>query len=333
MFTEQSLRDYPALVKALTGLAADVFWTLVKDTEAKIPEYERQRHERPDRQRAVGGGPPYDQPVVIRVALVLTYLRLHIPQEAVAWLYGTTQPDVSRELRRLMPLIVQLLPAPEVWKIVHESEALSEAEVLEFSPLADGRVLVDATEQPVYRAHDNEVRKQYYSGKKKAFTLKTEFVTDGQHRIVAISEAVPGAKHDKTLSDEVHTLEHLPDGCEVNADKGYQGLANQVGVVTVRNTETGEEQQVPRLKVKLPFKKPKGGELSEEQLEFNRQLGAVRVRVEHCIGWVKNWAIVATRFRCDHVIYTLVMQVVCGLVNRQTELWQAAKAQAATSLL
>ncbi len=329
MFTEQSLRDNAALVKAFTGLQADVFWTLIDDMEAEMPEYERRRHERPERQRAVGAGPHYDQPLVIRVALVLTYLRLHIPQEAVAWLYGTTQPDVSRELRRLMPLIAQVLPAPEVWKIVHESQALSEAEVLELSQLPDGRVLVDATEQPVYRSQDNEVRKQYYSGKKKAFTLKTEFVTDGDHRIVAISEGAPGAMHDKKLSDAVSTLERLPDGCEVHADKGYQGLDKQVSVVTVCNTQTGEEQQVPRLKVKLPFKKPKGGELTEEQTGFNRALGAVRVRVEHCIGWVKNWAIIAMRFRCDHGIYTLVMQVVCGLVNRQTELWQAAKVRAA----
>lgn len=326
MFTEESLSDNSALVKALTGLDADVFWTLIDEMEAEMPEYERIRHERPDRQRAVGGGPHYDQPLVIRVALVLTYLRLHIPQEAVAWLYGSSQPEVSRELRRLMPLITEVLPAPEVWKLI--TEALSEAEVLELSQLPDGRVLLDATEQPVYRSQDNEVRKQYYSGKKKAFTLKTEIVTDGDHRIIAISEAVPGAMHDKTLSDQVNTLSHLPDECEVDADKGYQGLDKQVSVIKVCNAQTGEEQQVPRLKVKLPFKKPKGRELSEEQRVFNRQLAAVRVRVEHCIGWVKNWAIIATRFRCDHKIYTLVMQAVCGLVNRQTELWQAAKAQA-----
>jgi hypothetical protein len=333
MFTEQSLHDYPALVKALTGLTAQVFWTLIKDITARMPEYERHCHERPERQRAVGAGPPYDQPLVIRVALVLTYLRLHIPQESVAQLYGATQPDVSRELRRLLPLIIQVLPAPQVWTVMGDHEPLDAQEVLELSHFADGRVLVDATEQPVFRSQDNEVRKQHYSGKKKAFTLKTEFVADGGHHIVAISEAVPGAMHDKTLSDKVNTLEHLPDECEVDADKGYQGLGNQVSVVTVVNAQTGEEQRVPRLKVKLPFKKPKGRELNEEQRAFNRQLAAVRVRVEHCIGWVKNWAIVATRFRCDHGIYTLVMQAVCGLVNRQTELWQATKAQAPASLL
>ena len=81
--------------------------------------------------------------------------------------------------------------------------------------------------------------------------------------------------------------------------------------------------------VKTPYKKPKGKELTAEQEEFNRQLSAIRVRVEHCIGWVKNWAIIATRFRCAHSIYTLILRVVCGFVNMQTERWQEARAQAA----
>lgn len=328
MITEQELRENPVLVKALTGLPADDFWRLIADMEARLPEYERQRHEQPDRQRAVGAGRPYDQPLVVRSMLVLTYMRLHIPQGAVAALFGATQPDVSRELRRLLPLLEQSLPVPEVWEVVKEGEVLMEEAVLDLAQLSDGRVLVDATEQPVYRSQDSQTRKEHYSGKKKAFTLKSEFVTDGDHHILAISEAVPGATHDKALSDEVRTVERLPDGCEADADKGYQGLDKQVSLVTVRNPETGEEQQVPRLQVKTPFKKPKGGELTEEQTEFNRLLGAIRVRVEHCIGWVKNWAIIATRFRCAHSIYTLILRVVCGFVNRQTERWQRAKAEA-----
>ena len=84
---------------------------------------------------------------------------------------------------------------------------------------------------------------------------------------------------------------------------------------------------MPRLTLETPYKKPKGGELTDEQIEFNRLLNAVRVRIEHCIGWVKNWKIISTRFRCAHSIYTAVMQVVCGLVNWQTQRWQNAKAQ------
>ena len=131
--------------------------------------------------------------------------------------------------------------------------------------------------------------------------------------------------HDKNLSDHLRTVERLPDGCEAAADKGYQGLAEQVSGVTVTDPQTGAEHQVPRLEVKTPFKKPKGQELTQEQQAFNTHLSQVRVRIEHCFGWVKNWAIIATRFRCAHEIYTAILRTVCGLVNAQTQRWQAAK--------
>jgi hypothetical protein len=50
--------------------------------------------------------------------------------------------------------------------------------------------------------------------------------------------------------------------------------------------------------------------------ELRYILAAIRVRVEHCIGWIKNWAILATRFRCAHSIYGTIMQTICGLVAR-----------------
>jgi DDE superfamily endonuclease len=74
-----------------------------------------------------------------------------------------------------------------------------------------------------------------------------------------------------------------------------------------------------------PYKKPKGGALTAaEQKAYNRALSQVRVRIEHCIGWIKNWAIIATRFRRTHGIYTAILRTVCGLVNAQTLRWQAA---------
>jgi len=325
MFTEPMLRKNPALLPAFTGLPADEFWSMLEQMETKFPEYEVERHSRDDRQRAAGAGRKFNQSLAQRAVAVLAYLRLHVPQMVIALMFGLTQYGISRDLRRLLPLIRDVLPCPEVWDVVEGDRALKDPVPLSSEQLRDGHALVDATEQRVSRSSDNETRKLYYSGKKKAFTLKTQMVTDGDHHIVAISSSVPGAMHDKKLSDEVETLERLPEGCEVDADKGYQGLADQVSLVTVRNLETGVEQQVPRVTVHTPFKKPKGKELTEQQQVFNRQLAAIRVRVEHCIGWAKNWAILATRFRCSHSIYTSVIQTICGLVNEQTQRWQTAR--------
>ena len=330
MITEERLRQDPDLVTQLTGIPAETFWQLVGQAEKTLPAYDHQRQARPGRKRAVGGGRPVRLPVVIRLVRLLTYLRQHLSQTLVAKLCGGTQSDVSRDLRRLLPLLKPLLPCPAVWHLLEEQRNLTPDEQLVLIELTDGQALVDATEQQVYRSQDSETRKAHYSGKKKMFTLKSEIVTDGEHHIQAISDAVPGAKNDKKLSDETRTVDRLPDGCRGKADKGYQGVSKQVTLVTILNLETGESQQVPRLIMETPFKKPKGGELTEEHKLFNHVLNSIRVRVEHCIGWVKNWRIIATRFRCEHSIYTAILQIVCGLVNVQTRRWQNAKAQTAT---
>ncbi|MEY3288191.1 MAG: hypothetical protein RLZZ419_433, partial [Pseudomonadota bacterium] len=298
MFTEAKSHKHPALIRAFTGIPAEEFWDMVEKMEAKLPDHEIERHTRDDRKRAVGAGRKFDQSLAQRTVAVLSYLRLHVPQLVIALMFGLTQCDISRDLRRLLPLINSILPCPEVWEITKNNQESKELVVLPPEQLVNGRVLVDATEQRVSRpGKSNETRKLYCSGKKKAFTIKTQMVTGDDHHILAISASVPGSMHDKKLSDEVETLERLPNGCEVDADKGYQGMADQVGLVTAYNPETGIEQQVPRLTVYTPFKKVKGKELTEQQEEFNSQLSAVRIRVEHCIGWVKNWAVVATRFR------------------------------------
>jgi hypothetical protein len=313
------------LVKALTGVPAETFWQMIDAMEAQYPDYQRQRHTHDERQRAVGGGRTCDLPLVIRVTMLVFSLRTHIPQTLAAVLCGGTQSDVSHDLRRLLPLLIEVLPAPVVWDIVDAPQPEPGTRPQPLDRITSPHILIDATEQEVARPQDHATRKQYYSGKQKAFTLKTQVVTDDDHHIIAISVAVPGTMHDKKLCDRLHTLERLPNGADVKLDKGYQGVAAQVETVTVRDATTGQAQQVARLTVQTPIKKPRGGELTDEQKAYNRTINTVRVRAEHCIGWAKNWAILATQFRCGHEMYTSVMQAVCGLVNQQTQRWQEAK--------
>jgi hypothetical protein len=168
MITEHDLHKSPALIKALTGLPGAVFWELIERLEAAYPAYERHRHERSDRHRALGAGHPYTHSLVMRTLVVLVYLRLHIPQEVVAKLLGGSQAEVSRELRRLRPLLEQVLPVPAVWEILPEAQSVAAEAVLDLAQLERNHALIDATEQQIYRPQqDNETRKKFYSGKKK----------------------------------------------------------------------------------------------------------------------------------------------------------------------
>ncbi len=101
------------------------------------------------------------------------------------------------------------------------------------------------------------------------------------HHFVAIGVAEPGSKHDKKLRDAVRTTEQLPAGCEEDADKGYQGLGQQVQVVTIQDMAT---RQVPCLTAETPIKKPTGQALTADQQAFNHALNAICLRVGHGIG-------------------------------------------------
>ena len=96
--------------------------------------------------------------------------------------------------------------------------------------------------------------------------------------------------------------------------------------MTLTDPQTGADHHGPRLEVKTPVKQPQGQELTPDQHAFTTHLSQGRVRIEPCLGWLKNWAIIPTRFRCAHTIYTAILRTVCGLVNAQTQRWQAAKA-------
>ena len=316
MFTIESLQQYPGLVKAFTGLPAEEFWGLVEAVTARWGDYQQARQARADRRRAVGGGRRSTQPLAVRVAVVLTYLRLHVPQAVVGWRFGTSQAEVSRELRELLPVLRACLPCPAVWAPVVDAGALPAETVLPVDQAAAGRRLIDATEQRVARPGDDATQRRYSSGKKQQHTLKTPLVTDGDHHIRALSTAAPGATHDKTRCDALHTVDRVPDGVEVDADKGDQGRTAQVETGALCDVATREEQQRPRLTAQTPHKKPRGGELTAEQRACNRQLGALRIRVEHGLGWLKHWAVLATRFRCAHDRYTPIRGVICGLVQR-----------------
>jgi hypothetical protein len=65
-----------------------------------------------------------------------------------------------------------------------------------------------------------------------------------------------------------------------------------------------------------PFKKPRGGSLTEEQKAANQAHAAQRVRIEHTISGVKRVRMVKERIRLHKgAIHDLVMEVACGLHN------------------
>ena len=117
--------------------------------------------------------------------------------------------------------------------------------------------------------------------------------------IICIYTGVPGSTHDYTMMRDSGVDEWIPEDMVLYVDKGYQGI----------------ETDFPNLKVMIPKKKPKGGELSEDEKGRNRRIGKVRVIVEHVIGWMKNFHIFSLAYRTGRDIYSSIVQTVGGLIN------------------
>ena len=104
-----------------------------------------------------------------------------------------------------------------------------------------------------------------------------------------------GARHDFSLYK--HSKAELPKEVECLADSGYQGLLDL------------------HKKARTPFKKPKGGQLTAEQKEFNKELAKERVVIEHIIRHLKIFRILSERYRNRRRRFMLRVNLIAGLYN------------------
>ena len=110
------------------------------------------------------------------------------------------------------------------------------------------------------------------------------------------SERSVTKKHDKKLADDSDY--DLLEGSVLLQDTGFQGFTVE-GVLIIQ-----------------PKKKPRGGELTEEEKEANRAISKLRVRVEHVINGVKRYRIVKDKCRnWKKEFEDKIMEIACGLHN------------------
>ena len=131
---------------------------------------------------------------------------------------------------------------------------------------------------------------------KKTHNVKNNLICNEKKRILWLSRTFDGSVHDKKIADEQPL--RFPAGITLWQDTGFLG----------HNPEN--------VTVKMPKKKPKGKELTQEQKQENRKISSFRIIVEHAIGAVKRCRIVKERFRCNKFGFDdLVMLIACGIHN------------------
>lgn len=164
------------------------------------------------------------------------------------------------------------------------------------------KVIVDVTERPIARPKDNEKQKENYSGKKKRCTHKSLAVTSEKKEILILSPSSNGKKHDKKIHDQEDIIGGIPEEISVLADLGFQGVQKQYE------------------NIHLPHKKPKGGELTPQQKQENKELAKERVVYENAFAGVKRYKAVSDIYRNRVSDFDdKLMLTACGLWNLYLE--------------
>jgi hypothetical protein len=289
------LSQHPNIFQKSTGISVETFEEVVKDVVPRYEEAEAKRLERADRQRAIGGGHPFELDERDRVLLTIVWLRLYPNHEVLGYLFGVSDSTVSRVIERMLPLLEQAgrdtmrLPDPG------KKQRRQMSELLQAIP--ELTVVVDSFEQRVQRPpHDNS----HFSGKKQQNTLKSQVTVDGQTgRIVDTSASVPGPRPDLTLLKQSRVLERLPAPYGVVGDLGYLGMDKLHPLAFI------------------PRRKPRGKPHPPENHPYNTAFAAFRVIVEHTIGRMRRFLSLSQMDRNHRRHHAARVAAVAGLVNRQ----------------
>ena len=283
--------------RRMIGLGAGDLWELWQRMSELEQAAQQQRDTALGRKRQSGGGRKKDAKVLCRLLVTLLYVRQHWTMQALGEAIGCAESTVWNYIHEILPYIRSELPASllEQWR--QECDSVERAELEAWlAELPAGALLVDTWEQPIPRPQDDTEQEAHYSGKKKDHTRKNQLISL-PHGIDIVDVVIgeKGPRSDSKLFEE--TQAELPETLEFIGDKAYVGK---------RNTTT-------------PIKKPRNGQLTQEQKDFNKKISQKRVYVEHLIRVIKIFRIAKEEFRMRAQMYELVIGCVCGLVRLRVQ--------------
>jgi DDE superfamily endonuclease len=285
----------PLLFKSFTGLELAEFDSIYKEIESRYSQYELKRLSKRKRTRKVGAGNHFKLTVRDRFLMLLMYYRLYITHTLSGFLFDLDQSNVYRDIRHIEPLVKRCIPLLErLYNITRRLRTVEE--VKKYFP--EFKAFIDVTEQEIQRPKDKNKKRNYYSGKKKKHTVKTQYMVNKEGKILHKSRHhKKGRQHDYTVYKDEQP--QTPSQVENVLDLGYLGC----------------EKDFPTVKYSLPIKKKRYMELTEEQIEYNKNHSKMRVIIEHTICRIKKFCIMGTKYRNRLKRYDHISDIVSGLVN------------------
>jgi hypothetical protein len=294
------LRKHPTVFRHLTGLTVAVFDALAAEVTSAVEAAHREKLDRPDRRRAIGGGDDFDLATVDQLLLTVVWLRQYPTNEVLGFLFGVPDSTASRARARCLPVLERAgkdtmrMPDPGAPRRKRLPALLADTPGL--------AVVIDSFEQRTQRPKRRQ--RAYYSGKKKAHTLKSQVAVDEESgRFADVSDSAPGPWADIKLLRKSRLLGRLPQGVGGIGDLGYVGIA----------------ELHPEGLGASPRRKPRGRERPPEDRRYNRAFSRRRIVVEHAIGRLRRFRAVACVNRHRRAGHAARVRAIAGLVNRMLD--------------
>ena len=264
----------PRVTQAVLGVSRAEFERLLPAFSACLIQYRIEL--KPDRIRKVGGGRKGDLPSdEDKLIYILLYLKLYPTYDALAVLTGHCRSKCGDSVKLLLPVLEKSLGRHLVLPV---RRGRSLEDIFRENPeLKD--VFIDGTERRVNKPKKLKVRDKLYSGKKKSHTRKSIVVSDERKRILLLSQAKSGRRHDKRIVDKNLIAEHIPASVTAWTDTGFIGMQH-IHANTI-----------------MPKKATKNHKLTDREKQDNRVIASIRVVNEHAIGGMKRFKAASDIYR------------------------------------
>jgi hypothetical protein len=291
----QSLRRRERHFKTFTGMSPEEFDLLAAQLRPVWEQARAKRLEHRKRRRSMGAGRKFALPTFEdKLLLMLVWAKLYPTHVLLEYLFGVDESTVCRTLRSIARLSKGRFPLDRRGKKITTVEELK---VL--VPDLDD-VLMDATEQPVLRPVRKQTRKQYHSGKRCIYSVKTQVATTPAGRTLHVSESVGARMHDLTLLRHSDLLRQLPAGLPVYGDAGYDGIA----------------KDYPEHLFRLPFRRFRMKPLlSRAETHANHVQRCRRTPVEHVLSRLKKYSVLSQCYRNAKHSYGAIFRFVALIVD------------------
>jgi hypothetical protein len=100
-----NLTNHGKVFLAMTGLQPFEFVKLVQEVRPLYAQTELARLKRPDRQRQIGGGHPFELSVTDQILLTVVWLRTYPTHLVLGFLFGVNEATVSGCIARVLPVL------------------------------------------------------------------------------------------------------------------------------------------------------------------------------------------------------------------------------------